>query len=290
MLGAGNSGALAVARRVIGHARRAFLARLDLDARRGRPTASTAAGRARAAFAGHLHAVADRRERGLRRAVGACCATTAAAHERRSRAATSGSTTHLHESLREKCSAAAGRKPNSVSAFASPLRRELRRTTTIPLGPALLAGSSDLPGGFGRAVLFTDARDVRRCVGASLFGLAPCGVLPAICLTADAVRSYRTFSPLPAFALAFELGFGGQARLQACPPSRPKAGEGGRYIFCATVLRVAPTGSYPAHCPVEFGLSSRLRLRASARQPCGACRARRRDRRSSGPLRRNGRF
>src|SRR4029079_1362498 len=33
---------------------------------------------------------------------------------------------------------------------------------------------------------------------ASLFGLAPCGVLPAICLTADAVRSYRTFSPLPA--------------------------------------------------------------------------------------------
>jgi|SoiMethySBSTD1v2_1073268.scaffolds.fasta_scaffold36934_3 hypothetical protein len=34
----------------------------------------------------------------------------------------------------------------------------------------------------------------------SLFGLAPCGVLPAICLTADAVRSYRTFSPLPAVA------------------------------------------------------------------------------------------
>ena len=29
-----------------------------------------------------------------------------------------------------------------------------------------------------------------------------------------------------------------------------------RYIFCATILRVAPTGRYPAHCPVEFGLSS----------------------------------
>src|SRR5262249_45960398 len=28
-------------------------------------------------------------------------------------------------------------------------------------------------------------------------------------------------------------------------------------VFCATVLRVAPTGSYPAHCPAEFGLSSR---------------------------------
>jgi hypothetical protein len=35
---------------------------------------------------------------------------------------------------------------------------------------------------------------------ASLFGLAPCGVLPAICLATNAVRSYRTFSPLPTFA------------------------------------------------------------------------------------------
>src|SRR5687767_10697845 len=40
-------------------------------------------------------------------------------------------------------SAAVGRKPNSV-----PLRE-----TIIPLGPALLTGSSDLPGSFGRAVL-----------------------------------------------------------------------------------------------------------------------------------------
>src|SRR5438270_13409146 len=31
---------------------------------------------------------------------------------------------------------------------------------------------------------------------------------------------------------------------------------GPRYVFCATVLRVAPTGRYPAHCPAEFGLSS----------------------------------
>ena len=33
--------------------------------------------------------------------------------------------------------------------------------------------------------------------GPSLFGLAPCGVCPARCITATAVRSYRTFSPLP---------------------------------------------------------------------------------------------
>jgi len=31
----------------------------------------------------------------------------------------------------------------------------------------------------------------------SLFGLAPCGVCPARPITATAVRSYRTFSPLP---------------------------------------------------------------------------------------------
>ena len=31
-----------------------------------------------------------------------------------------------------------------------------------------------------------------------LFGLAPCVVCPARCITAAAVRSYRTFSPLPA--------------------------------------------------------------------------------------------
>src|SRR5438094_512147 len=31
----------------------------------------------------------------------------------------------------------------------------------------------------------------------SLFGLAPCGVLPATDVATGAVRSYRTFSPLP---------------------------------------------------------------------------------------------
>ncbi len=44
-----------------------------------------------------------------------------------------------------------------------------------------------------------------------LFGLAPCGVYPAASITGRAVRSYRTFSPLP---LSF-------ARL-------------GRYILCCT--------------------------------------------------------
>ena len=69
--------------------------------------------------------------------------------------------------------------------------------TTIPLDPALLAGSSSLPGGFGRAVLCHQRTRCAPVLVASLFGLAPCGVLPATCLTAGAVRSYRTFSPLP---------------------------------------------------------------------------------------------
>src|SRR5688572_14877906 len=39
-----------------------------------------------------------------------------------------------------------------------------------------------------------------------------------------------------------------------------------RYVFCATFRRVAPPGCYPAHCPVEFGLSSPVGLRP---RPCG---------------------
>src|SRR5688572_24370926 len=97
---------------------------------------------------------------------------------------------------------------------------------TIPLVPALLTGSSNLPGSFRRAVL-----------GASLFGLAPRGVLPATSVARSAVRSYRTFSPLP--------------------PDSPRRGESGGGIFSVPLVRrVAPPGSYPARCPAEFGLSS----------------------------------
>ena len=44
----------------------------------------------------------------------------------------------------------------------------------------------------------------------SLFGLAPCGVCPARAITGAAVRSYRTFSPLP------------------------RSEEQRRYVFCGT--------------------------------------------------------
>ena len=56
----------------------------------------------------------------------------------------------------------------------------------------------------GRAI--RERRRVTGGAGASLFGLAPCGVLPATRVTTGAVRSYRTFSPLPTFALRATVG------------------------------------------------------------------------------------
>ena len=115
-------------------------------------------------------------------------------------------------------------------------RRRPRRATTIPLAPPSLAGSCDLPGGYERATLH-----------ASLFGLAPCGVLPAIHLAVNAVRSYRTFSPLPrrapfgdsieavCFLCHFPSGHPDRGLPGALPcgvrtflPARPDRGQGAR--------------------------------------------------------------
>ena len=78
----------------------------------------------------------------------------------------------------------------------------------------------------------------------SLFGLAPCGVCPARRITAPAVRSYRTFSPLPE-----PRGPGGMFSVALSVESTHSAKN----------ARVGhPPGRYPAHCSAEFGLSSRL--------------------------------
>ena len=60
----------------------------------------------------------------------------------------------------------------------------------------------------------------------SLFGLAPCGVYPASAVTAGAVRSYRTFSPLP-----------GRDRLKepVRPPSRKRGSPGGIFSVALAV-------------------------------------------------------
>ena len=51
----------------------------------------------------------------------------------------------------------------------------------------------------------------------SLFGLAPCGVYPAPGVTAGAVRSYRTISPLPRRGLAVQANLSG---LSGSPSNR----------------------------------------------------------------------
>jgi len=78
-------------------------------------------------------------------------------------------------------------KPNSV-------RRIAPRGTAIPLGRASLRGSSDLPEGLTHRA---GTCPWPKSQTSSLFGLAPCGVCLARDITAAAVRSYRTFSPLP---------------------------------------------------------------------------------------------
>jgi hypothetical protein len=76
----------------------------------------------------------------------------------------------------------------------------------IPLGRLSPAASRDLPGLLARKTPAAIARGAQ-----PLFGLAPGGVYPATCVTAGAVRSYRTISPLP-------IGNGGEFVAPATAP------------------------------------------------------------------------
>ncbi len=81
------------------------------------------------------------------------------------------------------------RRRHGRHAVSPPISRVLSApcgaVTVIHLGRRLPAGSSNLPGdSAGRAI-------------APLFGLAPDGVFRAVRVATNAVRSYRTFSPLP---------------------------------------------------------------------------------------------
>ena len=64
--------------------------------------------------------------------------------------------------------------------------------------------------------------------------------------------------PLPAARWAFTPPFH--------PYPRRRSGSGG-LIFCGTFLEVSLTGRYPASCPAEPGLSSRLPVKRTARSP-----------------------
>jgi len=137
------------------------------------------------------------------------------------------------------------RKPDSVlddhssrRRVTAPLQQPTRKFRLVDLSqPKLpaLAHRADTPvpaGECGR----------RPC----LFGLAPCGVYHAASITGRPVRSYRTFSPLPAALL------------------RRTAGG----IFSVALAVFAPSsanpGRYPAHCPAESGLSSPARRRTAS--------------------------
>jgi len=92
-------------------------------------------------------------------------------------------------------------KPNSVRLRPTPFGAWLRRDDHSSC--LAITGEVQRP----TRKLRTDRPSGKpaRLPGASLFGLAPCGVLPATDLTAGAVRSYRTFSPLPLARLATTL-------------------------------------------------------------------------------------
>jgi len=72
----------------------------------------------------------------------------------------------------------------------------------------------------------------RRNPAPPLFGLAPGGVCRAAGVAAGAVRSYRTFSPLPPLRLP--------------PRERGRTDTGRRLVLCGTFPKLALAGRYPA--------------------------------------------
>ena len=92
------------------------------------------------------------------------------------------------------------------------------RVTAIPLGPCVAAGLEQPT----RTTAWKQARGGRP-PQSPLCGLAPGGVCHAACVSARAVRSYRTLSPLPPFLAKRR-----------------------RSALCGTFPGVAPAGRYPA--------------------------------------------
>jgi hypothetical protein len=117
-----------------------------------------------------------------------------------------------------------------ASPFASFEASGSLRATIIPLVPALLTGSSNLPGS----------------------AIGPIEMLPYLVLLRAGFGLPRL---LPAARWALTLPFHPYPSTHLPDLSIRKV-RSGRYLFCATFRRVAPPGCYPAHCPAEFGLSS----------------------------------
>ena len=121
------------------------------------------------------------------------------------------------------------------------------RAIAIRLGRTLLDGSSDLPGSL-----------TKRAASPPLFGLAPRGVCPARRITPSAVRSYRTFSPLPDNGpedAARRYIFCGTFR-RALRPARPLAGTlpyGDRTFLPRFRGRLPVRQLHRTHCLISSG-------------------------------------
>ena len=124
--------------------------------------------------------------------------------------------------------------------------------TTIPLRRRLPDAFSNLPGRRDPDIDPDDCSPLVRkaIVVPSLFGLAPGGVCPAACVTAGAVRSYRTVSPLPVRAVLLRV--------------RRRGGTGGLFSV-ALSLGSRPPDVIRHRMSMEPGLSSQACLSALAR-------------------------
>ena len=133
-------------------------------------------------------------------------------------------------------------KPNSVPP-------DSPGVATIPLAPALLPGSSDLPESFPDV----EPGWAGRATPPLLFGLAPCGVYPAPDIAIGAVRSY--------LAAGLQVKPGTTRAPKQPAPFHPYPSADGRYVFCGT-FRIA--GVRPGQ--------AEIRLRPSplaSTLPCG---------------------
>ena len=98
-----------------------------------------------------------------------------------------------------------------------------------------------------RCVMTRPASAVSRSARPSLFDLAPGGVCPAASVTRSAVRSYRTFSPLPRLA---------QRTLAGLPRRSCKAAKAGGMFSVALSLGSPPAAVSRHRVIMEPGLSS----------------------------------
>src|SRR5690349_11549416 len=104
-----------------------------------------------------------------------------------------------------------------------------------------------------------------RTASPSLFGLAPGGVYLAVAVAGNAVRSYRTFSPLLAFAACAATA---QQALRACRAEAQRAEAGGSFSV-ALSLGSPPPDVIRHRMSMEPGLSSLATFRTLRERPSG---------------------